>query len=184
MKHRILVFAAIVVGIALAPATAWAKGAKDVTISGPGLNRPVTVENTVGPHVVEVNRLAEATGLFYAAFRTKPSPMTRARPAGRLGPRYRAVYELYASEATTVTIRQDIYPFAAAGFASYTPPGQRALDKTATSGWYVTSDTTNTGIDGRRATGMLVALGVLDRHARDIDATREVGTPRRRLLDV
>ena len=87
----------------------WAKGAKDVTISGPGLHRPVTVENTVGPHVVEVNRLAEATGVFYAAFRTKPSPMTRARPAGRLGPRYRAVYELYASEATTVTIRQDVY---------------------------------------------------------------------------
>ena len=159
MKLRILVVATIVAGVALVPGSAWAKGAKGVTITGPGLDQPVHVENTAGPAVVEVNRLSEATGLLDAAFRTRPSPMTRARPAGTLGPRYRAVYELSASEDTTVVVRQDLYPFAAAGFVSYTPPGQRVFEKTATSGWYVATDAHDTGIDGQSAVTMLVALG-------------------------
>ncbi len=76
-----------------------------------------------------------------------------------MGPRYRAVYELSASEDTTVVVRQDLYPFAAAGFVSYTPPGQRVFEKTATSGWYVATDAHDTGIDGQSVVTMLVALG-------------------------
>ena len=168
MKLRIIVVAAIVVGVALVPAAAWAKGAKDVTITGPGLHKPVHVENTAGPKIVEVNRLAEATGLLYAAFRTRPSPMTAARPAGKLGPRYRAVYELYAAEGKVVVVRQDLYPFAAAGFVSHTPPGQPVFERTAQSGWYVTADSFSTGLNGRSATAMLVALGATDRRARSV----------------
>ncbi len=166
MKLRILAAAAIVVGVALIPATAWAKGAKSITITGPGLGQPAHVENTGGPEIVDVNRLAEATGLLYAAFRATPTPMTHARPAGKLGPRYRAVYELYAGENETVVIRQDIYPFAAAGFVSYTPPGQHVIDRTARSGWYLTTDTYDTGLDSPNATAMLVALGARHPHAR------------------
>ncbi len=159
MKLRTLAVAIVVVGVVLIPTTAWAKGAKDVTITGPGLHQPVHVENIAGPTIIEVNRLAEATGLLYAAFRTTPSPITHARPAGKLGPRYRAVYELYASESNTVTIRQDLYPFAAAGFVSYTAPGQHVFQRTARSGWYVTTDKYNTGVDSPSATAMLVSLG-------------------------
>jgi hypothetical protein len=172
MKLRIVVVAAIVIGVALVPATAWAKGAKDVTITGPGLQKPVHVENTAGPKIVEVNRLAQATGLYYAAFHTTPTPMTDARPAGKLGPRYRAVYELYASEDTVVTFRQDLYPFAAAGFVSHTPSRQRVFGGTAPGGWYVATDSFN-GVDSRSATAMLVALGAPDRRASSVKAARK-----------
>jgi hypothetical protein len=172
MKLRILVVAAVVVAVALVPATAWAKGAKNVTITGPGLKKPVHVENTPGPKIVAVNRLAQATGLYYAAFQTTPNPMTDVRPAGKLGPRYRAVYELYASEDKVVTIRQDLYPFATAGFVSHTPSGQRVFDRTAPGGWYVATDSFN-GVDSRSATAMLVALGVPDRRARSVKTARK-----------
>lgn len=164
MKLRILVVAAIVVAVALVPATAWAKGAKNVTITGPGLQKPVHVENTAGPKIVAVSRLAQATGLYYAAFHTTPTPMTDSRPAGRLGPRYRAVYELYASEDKVVALRQDLYPFATAGFVSHTASGQRVFDGTAPGGWYVATDSFSR-VDSRSATAMLVALGAPDRQA-------------------
>jgi hypothetical protein len=152
MKLRILIVGAIVAGVVLLPATAWAKGAKDVTITGPGLATPVHLENAAGPTTVDVNRLAEATGLFYAAFRAKPTPMVEPRPAGRLGPRYRAAYELYVAQDKVEVVRQDLYPFAAAGFVSYTPPGQRAFEHRTQSGWYVSTNSAT-------ATAMLVTLG-------------------------
>jgi hypothetical protein len=177
MKLRILVVAAIVVGVTLIPATAWAKGAKAVTITGPGLEQPVHVAHTPAPKSVTASRLAQATGLYYAAFRTTPTPMTDTRPAGRLGPRYRAVYELYAA-AGTVTVRQDLYPFAAAGFVSHTPSGQRVSAGTTPGGWYVATDSFN-GVDSRSATAMLVALGAPDRRSRSV---RSAGVARAALV--
>ncbi len=165
MKLRILAIAAIVIGAVLIPTTASAKGTKDVTITGPGLEHPVLVGNTAGPDPVDVNRLADATGLFHVAFRTAPTPMTDARPAGKLGPRYRASYELYAAQDKVVVIRQDLYPFAAAGFVTHTPPRQHAFNQTVHSGWYVTTAASNTGLDSRSATALLIALGAPDPRA-------------------
>ena len=85
--------------------------------------------------------------------------MTHTRPAGKLGRHYRAVYELYVAQDKVVSVRQDLYPFAAAGFVSYTPPGQHVFQRTARSGWYVTTDAYNTGLDSPNATAMLVTLG-------------------------
>jgi hypothetical protein len=170
MKLRILVAAAIIIGVALVPAAAWAKGAKDVTITGPGLDHPVHLDDSAGPTTVQVNRLAQATGLFDAAFGTTPSSMRRTRPAGKLGPRYRAVYELYAEPGSDVHVHQDLYPFAAAGFVSHTARGQRALRRSATGGWYVTGASPSSGIDDQGATAMLVALGAHDRPAGRVEA--------------
>jgi hypothetical protein len=173
MKLRILVVAAVVVGVALVPATAWAKGAREVTITGPGIHGPVRLENTAdGPEVVDVNRLAEATGLFDAAFGAAPTRMTDTRPRGKLGPRYRAVYGFLVGQDEVVPIRQDLYPFAAAGFVSHTPRGQQLFQQTVQSGWYVTTDSYDTGIDGKSATEMLVALGARDHRGRSVRAAR------------
>jgi hypothetical protein len=164
VKLRILVITAVVVAVGLVPATAWAKGAKNVTITGPGLRQPVHVEDAGGSKVVSVHVLAQATGLYHAAFRTTPTPMTATRPIGKLGPRYRAVYALYASGDTTTRIRQHLYPFAKAGFVTYTPAGQRAFDGTVSDGWYVLTKTFN-GIGIQSATAMFVELGAPDRSA-------------------
>jgi hypothetical protein len=109
-----------------------------------------------------VNRLAEATGALYAVFRTTPSPIARHRPAGPLGPRYRIVYGILTGENETTPVRQVVYPFARAGFITYTPPGQRAFDHAVRSGWYaseVQADPGN-GMTSQAATDLFVAAGV------------------------
>jgi hypothetical protein len=169
MKLRIVVIAAVAAAVTLVPTTAWAKGPKNVTITGPGLQQPLHLENTTGPQPVTVNDLAQATGLYYAAFHTTPTPITDTRPAGRLGPRYRAVYALYASQNTVTKVRQNLYPFAKAGFVTYTPSHQRLFNRSVPGGWYVATTSFN-GIDGQAATAMLVALGAPDRRARDVKA--------------
>jgi hypothetical protein len=96
------------------------------------------------------------TGTFYAAFRTTPSPIEASRPTGPLGPRYRIVYRLYTGEKEVTPVRQDVYPFARAGFVTFTPAGQRVFDKQVVSGWYTSPAS---------ATELFVAAGVPDRRS-------------------
>jgi hypothetical protein len=162
--------------IGLVAGTAFAKGARDVTITGPGLAAPVHLDTTsTSPSgtpapSVGVNELADATGAFFAVFRTVPTPLERQRPVGSLGPRYRIVYQLYTGQDKVTPVRQDVYPFAHAGFVTYTPSGQRAFDKTVRSGWYtsaVHAGPFGGGMTSEAAIALFVSAGVPDRRTAD-----------------
>jgi hypothetical protein len=143
---------------------ASAKGAQDATLIGPGIDGTLHIVNEPeGPATVNVNRLAEATGTNYAVFHTRPSPLVSQRPRGPLGPRYRIVYRLYTGENEVTPVRQTVYPFARAGFVTYTPPSQRAFDKAVRSGWYTSAvqpSPVGGGIPSEAATAMFVSVGV------------------------
>jgi hypothetical protein len=157
MKLRILLVTVIVGAAALVPGVAWAKGAKSATITGPGLEQPVHVGHDPRTAPVTVSWLSRVTGLYFTAFRATPSP-TQKRPDGKLGPRYRAEFEMYAAADKTVTFRQDLYPFAAVGFVTYTRPGQAIFGSSAPGGWYVTSDALGEA-ESNAATEMMIKLG-------------------------
>jgi len=115
------------------------------------------------PAPVGVNDLAEATGALYAVFRTTPTPIVRQRPPGALGPRYRIVYEIMTGQDEVTPVRQDVYPFARAGFVSYTPPRQRAFDKLVRAGWYIATPHGDTsGMTSSAATALFVSAGIPD----------------------
>jgi hypothetical protein len=132
-------------GLALIPTAAAAKGAKEMTVSGPGLAAPIRLENT--GHGMLPNTIAEKSGLFSAT----TDRVTARRPAGRLGPRYVATYRWLVGPDKTVSLRQELYPFASGGALSHTRPGRRALDVPARDGWYRA---------GPELTLLLVAAGV------------------------
>jgi hypothetical protein len=144
-----------------------AKGAQDATVTGPGISGSLHIENVAeGPNAVNVNRLAQATGTDYAVFRTKPSPVESQRPRGPLGPRYRIVYRLYTGENEVTPVRQDVYPFARAGFVTYTPAGQHAFHKAVRSGWYTSAvqpSPVGGGMPSETAIAMFVSAGIPDR---------------------
>jgi len=83
------------------------------------------------------------------------------RPAGPLGPRYRVTFQVMVGVKETKPLRQEIYPFARAGFVVHTPPGQRVFDRKARSGWYVSEKLSDYGgMESDGATALLVAAGV------------------------
>jgi hypothetical protein len=156
----------VVCGVGLVTGPAFAKGARDLTITGPGLAAPLHIDNTsANPSAASVNQLANATGAFYAVFRTTPSPLERQRPHSSLGPRYRIVYQLYTGQNEVTPVRQDVYPFARAGFVTYTPSRQRAFGKLVRSGWYTSfvRGGPGGGMSSEAATVLFVSVGVPDR---------------------
>ena len=122
---------AVVTGVALVLASttslAWGKGPVKASLKGPGLQEPVTFgggENAGS----DVMMLAESAGLFPALFFESPSPMEEHRPEGRLGPRYSVAYSIPAPVGGSGTVLQYVYPYAAGGPVTYTPPGQPFLE--------------------------------------------------------
>ena len=86
----LVVFAA---AAALAPA-AVAKEIDSVTITGPGLDRSISLAG--GRHSLDADtpiaRLVQESGFFPEVFDTAPDPTLTQRPKGDLGPRYVALY--------------------------------------------------------------------------------------------
>jgi hypothetical protein len=165
---RSITAASLVASLVIAlsgPATA--KGAQDATLTGPGITGTLHIVNVAeGSATVNVNRLAEATGTNYAVFRTRPSPLESQRPPGPLGPRYQIVYRLYTGENEVTPVHQTVYPFARAGFVTYTPPGQRAFHQSVRSGWYrsaVQPGPVGGGLPSEAATALFVSAGVPNR---------------------
>jgi hypothetical protein len=149
-------------------ADAGAKGAQSATVTGPGIPGTLHIENVPeGPAAVNVNRLIQATGADYAVFRTKPSPFRSVRPQGSLGPRYKIVYQLLTGENEVTPVHQSVYPFARAGFVTYTPPGQRVFEKRVRSGWYTSAvqddHPIGGGMSSDAAIAAFVSAGVPDR---------------------
>jgi hypothetical protein len=131
MRFRILFAVVLTTGVVLVPTSADAKGAKEITVSGPGLAAPIRIANSAKTST-SPNEIAEATGWFkYPADRAPAS-----RPAGRLGPRYIATYDWIIGQDTTALVRQELYPFADGGAVAYTPPRQTAGEGSPPRGWY------------------------------------------------
>jgi hypothetical protein len=146
MRLRILLAAMLAAGVALVPTAAAAKGAKEMTVSGPGLATPIRLANTAEA-AVSPNTVVQKSGLLSSA----ADRVTARRPAGRLGPRYVATYHWLVGPDKTVSLRQELYPFAPGGALSHTRPDRRALDIPVRDGWYRA---------GPELTLLLVAAGV------------------------
>src|SRR3954453_20742232 len=125
------------------PAAAQAKGPTEGSISGPGFAKVVKVANDDG-------NLTQQSGFFPPAFGQSPDPLLHARPAGKLGPRYKIVWTVPNGEGTSFRIHQDLYPYAQDGAVTYMKPGRRIFETRPRGGWSRTADLPRT----------LVALGL------------------------
>ena len=127
MKRLVFVLLA---AAALAPA-ALAKRPSAATISGPGLDRALSVNGTETSGVL--GDLTQYAGFFPAAFGQQPSPLLDRRPA-KLGPRYTIHYVVPGGAIFHLT--QDLYPYARGGAVTYMKPGQSIFDMESRGGWY------------------------------------------------
>ena len=130
---RSFVFFFAVAALAL-PSVAAAKGPDQATITGPGLDSPLSLSGTEGSG--DLGLLVQEVGFFPAAFDQSPDPMLDKRPASRLGPRYQVVYRVPGPHSVADTLRQELYPYAAGGPLSYMKPGQRFWEQRTRGGWY------------------------------------------------
>jgi hypothetical protein len=132
MKRLLLLLA--VAALAL-PATALAKGPSEARITGPGLDKAITI---TGPEQEgsPLMALAETAGFFPAAYGQTPDPMTYARPKGNLGPKYSLDYVVPGGGGETYKIHQDLYPYATPGAWTYAPAGQPIFDSETHGGWF------------------------------------------------
>jgi hypothetical protein len=132
MSGRSLLLAVFAVALLL-PATAGAKGASEATISGPGLDSPLTLRGDHGS--MELNRLAESAGVYPALFGQSPDPMLPGKPSGKLGPKYTITWVMPGPNDVN-RVRQYLYPYAAGGPVTYMPSGQRVYEQQTRGGWY------------------------------------------------
>jgi hypothetical protein len=132
MKRLLLLVA--VAALAL-PATALAKGPDKATITGPGLDKAITI---TGPEEEgsPMMDFAMATGFFPAAFGQSPDPMLPDRPKGDLGPKYTIDYNVPGGDSTSFSISQDLYPYAEPYAVTYMKAGQQIFDMTTAGGWF------------------------------------------------
>jgi hypothetical protein len=176
MLRRLIVVTALAAGVSIAAAItlatpALAKGPSQASITGPGLAHPIVVSGNGEPgQQGRLGNLAMETGLFTAMFgpgvtvgsQAPVQPRTPPRPAS-LGPRYTIIYTVPGVTPRPGQqfgqIRQYLYPWAAGGPATYTPPGQQGFGGALLSvtGWLrATSPLTGTlaqlGIRPRAAT--------------------------------
>jgi hypothetical protein len=150
MRNHLFIGLVVVISSLAVASTAFAKGATQATIKGPGLKKGGLVlrsdsggDPTSGSRL---GRLADAAGFFPAVFDQQPDPMLRERPKGTLGPKYTAEYVMPGPNGTTSTIRQDLYPYAKPYALSYTKPGQPFFDRGQGThgGWFMTTSAVRT----------------------------------------
>jgi hypothetical protein len=152
MKMLVSVSLATAVSALLVVSGALAKGASEATITGPGLDSPLTLPGEGQPDGEALMEIAQQAGFFAAVFGQTPDAMLDSRPHGTLGPRYVVRYEMPGPNNELDELVQHVYPFARPSPVSYTNPGQRFWTTEETrGGWYVATDTLRT---------MLVAAGL------------------------
>jgi hypothetical protein len=128
----------IVALLAIVPA-AQAKGPTSVSITGPGLAKPLEFSARGQPQQLSNYwRLTQELGFFPAAFGQIPSPLLSGRPTGDLGPQYTIRYGVPTRNDKRVVIRQELYPYAKGGPVTHMAPGQKIFGREATGGWYRT----------------------------------------------
>jgi len=135
MKKGLLLLVAV--GAVAFPAGAFAKGASEASIEGPGLGKTIKISGNGETSGDKLGNLGEAAGFFPAVFVRSPDPMSDTRPAGKLGPRYRIVWTVPGPNGES-KISQDAYPFAEPQPVTYMKPGQVFWGREHTrGGWYV-----------------------------------------------
>jgi hypothetical protein len=141
MKRLVLLSAALALLAALVTTSALAKGASEAKITGPGLDRGITLagEGEVGGG--QLMQIAQDAGFFPSVFLTTPNPMLSERPSGELGPRYTITYAMPGPSGVD-ELRQDLYPYAQPSAVTRMQPGQSffGTEKTV-GGWYVAGTT-------------------------------------------
>ena len=136
--RRYLVAAALVVLVL--PIVASAKGPVGASISGPGLDRTLSIAGDGEGPGTALGNLTMASGFFAQTFGQTPDPTLRSRPAGTLGLRYRVVYTLPGPNGADSRIVQQVYPYAKPAALSYMRPGQPFFDGDRTyGGWFKAS---------------------------------------------
>ena len=134
MKRLFLVV--LVAAFAL-PATAFGKGPSAASIDGPGGGGEGITFTGYGESAgSSLGDLTLLSGFFPAAFGQEPRPMLPSRPEGDLGPRYTITYTVPTGAGVADRIRQELYPYAAAGPVTYMVPGQRLFDRETPGGWF------------------------------------------------
>jgi hypothetical protein len=131
MKRLILLLALALLAM---PSQALGKGPTAATMEGPGGGGGITFSGheESGP----LGDLTQQSGWFPAAFAQEPNPMLAERPKGNLGPKYTVTYTVPTDMNRTVTIRQEIYPYATSGPVTYMAPGQPLFDMPTRGGWF------------------------------------------------
>jgi hypothetical protein len=131
--RRLLLPAAAFAALLLFPAVAAGKGPSGASISGPGLSHAISIEGYDG---TSLGILVSDGGFFPQVFEQTPSSTARTRPADRLGPRYDVTYTVPGPNGTSA-LRQQLYPYAVNGPATYMRPGQKFWETNSTrGGWY------------------------------------------------
>lgn len=140
MRWRVLTVLAMAGLLVLAgTGPAFAKGADQATITGPGLANAIVLagEGEPGTSGDKLGQLANSSGLFLAMFGSSGGQqLVPTAPAGALGPRYEVAFRVPGGAPTPDVVRQDLYPLAAGGPLTYTPPDQTELAGRTTGGWY------------------------------------------------
>ncbi len=140
MKRHVSVVAAVAVLAALVATTAFAKGASEAMITGPGLGDGIRMTGEGDPGGGALMQIAEDAGFFPSVFATTPNPMLAKRPAGELGPRYTVRYTMPGPNGVTNVLVQDVYPYAEPAPVTYLAAGQRYFGtERAVGGWFVAS---------------------------------------------
>jgi hypothetical protein len=131
MKRLILLLALAVLAV---PSPALGKGPTAATMEGPGAGGGISFSGDEGSG--PLGNLIQQSGWFAAAFEQEQSPLLAHRPKGDLGPKYTVTYTVPQDMNKTVTIRQDIYPYATRGPVTYMAPGQPIFDMKTPGGWF------------------------------------------------
>jgi uncharacterized protein (TIGR03382 family) len=136
MKRLVLLLAAL--ATLLLPAVAAAKGPSAATITGPGLDKPLKIDGYgEGDSSSPLGLLVTDGGFFAQVFEQTPSLTFKARPKGKLGPRYRVTYTVPGGNLGDSTLLQDLYPYAKSAPVTYMKPSQKFWDTNRTrGGWY------------------------------------------------
>ena len=119
------------------PTAAAAKGPREGTVSGPGLDGPIRLTGLGEPGSGDtLGRVVEHGGLFAALGGSSSGTLSGKQPTGDLGPRYTAAFVMHEPSARTV--RQHLYPYAQPAPVTYTSPGQKPFGITTMGGgWFV-----------------------------------------------
>jgi len=119
------------------PALAAAKGPAGASISGPGLERTLTITGDGEGLGTQLGGLAMKSGYFAQMFGQTPDPTLRTRPAGTLGPRYTVIYVVPGPNNIQSRVVQRIYPFAKPVALTYMKTGQPFWQTDRThGGWF------------------------------------------------
>ena len=127
MLRRSIVVAATFAAVVLLALPASAKGIQSAKFTGPGLPK--------GGLFVQ----GDHPQLFDAGVLTDPMDKSDTPFSGAKGPAYRAVYTFDFAPGQPVV--QIVYPYAAGGPRTYTPPNQPLAGSFAPNGWYQSTPT-------------------------------------------